>query len=176
MDWIGHHNDIAHWALDLDQSGPNKVQAVGWVAPSTDVYNTPKDYEILCEYDGGTVNSISNRHRLGTKFIGEKGWVYVTRGKIQASNQAWIADDFSVGSERVYKSDNHVRNFLDCAKSRQACVAPAETAHRSITPGHLSYVSQALGRSLKWDADKEVVIDDQAANDLLQENDYREWS
>jgi predicted dehydrogenase len=177
MDWIGHHNDIAHWALDLDSSGPISVQATGWVDPSTDVYNTPKDYEILCKYEGGTINSISNRHKLGTKFIGEKGWVYVTRGKIQASNNAWTADDFDVGSERVYKSDDHVRNFLDCVKSRRACVAPAETAHRSITPGHLSYVSNALGRPLKWDAAKEVVIDDQAADELLRKNDYRKpWA
>ncbi len=29
MDWIGHHNDIAHWALGMDQSGPLEVEAVG---------------------------------------------------------------------------------------------------------------------------------------------------
>ncbi len=173
MDWIGHHNDIAHWALDLDDSGPIRVEAVNWVDPVTDIYNTPEGYEILCEYSSGAINSISNRHKLGTKFIGDQGWVYVTRGKIQASDDAWLADPFEVGSEHVYRSDNHVRNFLDCVKSRRPCIAPAETAHRSITPGHLSYVSNALGRPLKWDAAKEVVVDDQVANRLLRKNDYR---
>ncbi len=112
MDWIGHHNDIAHWALDLDKSGPQKVEALNWVFPETDVYNTPADYEIRCEYASGVTNSISNRHQLGTKFIGDNGWMYVTRGKIQASNESWIADDFEIGSERVYAADDHVRNFL----------------------------------------------------------------
>ena len=31
MDWIGHHNDIAHWALDMDNSGPVSVEVVDWV-------------------------------------------------------------------------------------------------------------------------------------------------
>jgi predicted dehydrogenase len=173
MDWIGHHNDIAHWALDLDDSGPVKVEALDWIDPETDVYNTPADYEIRCEYAGGVTNSISNRHMLGTKFIGEDGWVYVTRGKILASNKGWTKDEFDVGPDRVYKADNHVRNFLDCVKSRNFCIAPAETAHRSITPGHLGYVSRQLGRAIKWDAKNEVVIDDDAANGLLQMHEYR---
>ena len=176
MDWIGHHNDIAHWALDLDRLGPTKVEAVNWVAAKTDIYDTPADYEIRCEYPNDVKTSISNRHKLGTRFVGEKGWVYVTRGKMLASNPQWIADEFEVGTGRVYRSDNHIRNFLDCVKSRKACVAPAETAHRSITPGHLSYVSHQLGRALQWDAKNEVVIDDAAANELLQKNEYRDWS
>ncbi len=174
MDWIGHHNDIAHWALDLDHSGPIKVEAVNWVQPATDVYNTPQDYEIRCEYAGGVTSSITNRHKLGAKFIGENGWVYVTRGRIEASDPRWIADQFEVGSERVYAADDHVRNFLDCVKSRRPCIAPAETAHRSITPGHLAYVSNALGRPLRWDAEQETVVNDQEANQLLLAHGYRE--
>ena len=29
MDFIGHHNDIAHWGLDMDHAGPERVEAVG---------------------------------------------------------------------------------------------------------------------------------------------------
>ncbi len=174
MDWIGHHNDIAHWALNIDKSGPKRVEAVDWVFPKTDVYNTPADYEIRCEYADGVVNSISNRHPMGVKFTGESGWVHVARGKIQASHESWMADDFDVGPERVYQANDHVRNFLDCVKSRQECIATAETAHRSITPGHLSYVSHALGRPLQWDPAKEVVVDDDAANQMLQRHQYRQ--
>lgn len=175
MDWIGHHNDIAHWALDRDDDGPVKVEAISWADPKTDVYNTPADYEIRCEYAGGAVNSIANRHKLGTKFIGQKGWVHVTRGKIVASNQSWVEDDFEVGSLRVYKADDHVQNFLDCVRTRKTCIAPPETAHRSITPGHLGYVSHQLGRALKWDPKREVVLGDDVANELLQKHQYRTW-
>ena len=67
----------------------------------------------------------------------------------------------------------HTRNFLDCVKSRKPCVAPAETAHRSITPGHLAYVSQKLGRVLAWDPRRETILDDTEAQRLLMRTDYR---
>lgn len=176
MDWIGHHNDIAHWALDMDKSGPISVEAVGWTFPETDVYNTPRDYTIRCQFASGTESSISTKNRGGLKLVGEDGWVWVNRGKIEASDERWLADDFDPGAE-VYISDSHARNFLDCIRSRQACIAPAETAHRSITPGHLGYVSNTLGRKLRWDAKAEKVIDDDHANELLQTIDYRQpWS
>ena len=34
MDWIGHHNDIAHWGAGMDASGR---EAIGWTQSSTDV-------------------------------------------------------------------------------------------------------------------------------------------
>ena len=37
MDWIGHHNDIAHWGAGMDASGPEEVEAIGWTQSSTDV-------------------------------------------------------------------------------------------------------------------------------------------
>ncbi len=173
MDWIGHHNDIAHSALDLDRSGPTRVEAVNWTFPKTSIYNTPEQYEIRCEYASGVTNSISSRHTLGTRLIGETGWVFVTRGRIDASDPQWIKPSFDVGAVRVSQSNNHIRNFLDCIKSRQNCIAPAEAAHRSITPGHLGYVSQALRRALQWDAQTETVIGDDEANQILQMSEYR---
>ena len=173
MDWIGHPNDIAHWALDLDSSGPLRVEAVNWTAPETDVYDTPHHYEIRCDYPGGITGSISSRGTLGVKIIGEEGWVFATRGRITASDPRWTRGDFEVGTRRVYHSDDHVRNFLDCVKSRKACIAPAETAHRSITPGHLGYVSHAVGRGLRWDAREERITNDDEANELLHAHQYR---
>ncbi len=177
MDWIGHHNDIAHWALGIDRSGPTQVEAVDWTFPDTDVYNTPHQYTIRCEYDGGIVSTISSRNEQGLRLIGADGWVYVRRGKLEASDKRWTSEDFDPGQNKVYHSDDHVGNFLQCVRSRKACIAPAETAHRSITPGHLGYISQALGRSLKWNPQSESVEGDEAANKLLQEFVYREpWS
>ena len=40
--------------------------------------------------------------------------------------------------------------------------------HRSITPGHLGYVSQTLGRALNWDPGKEKVTGDKQADKLLK--------
>lgn len=173
MDFIGHHNDINHWALGLDSSGPLSVEAVNWKFPPTEVYNTPMDYEIRCDYPGNIAVSIASSHPGGIKWIGENSsWIYVTRGKLEASNPAWIAKDYDAGSKKAYKSPGHHRNFVDGIKSRKTCIAPAETAHRSVTPGHLGYVSQVVGRKLKWDAVTEQIIGDTEAQKLLTEIPY----
>lgn len=177
MDWIGHHNDIAHWALGVDRSGPRVVEAVGWTFPETEVYNTPHHYQIRCEYPGGIVSKISDTNPVGTKWIGEDGWVFVTRGRLQASNPRWTNTDFIPGEIRVGFSAGHMRNFLDCIKTREECVAPAAIAHRSITPGHLGYVSQAMGRALRWDAEAERIVDDDEADKALNSLAFRKpWT
>ena len=173
MDWIGHHNDIAHWALGMDQSGPLEVEAPEWTFPETDLYNTPHHYEIRSKYPGGVTGTISDRNRGGTKIIGEDGWVFVTRGRLEASDPRLTKPDFDPGSVEVYQSPGHARNFLDCVKSRRPCVAPAETAHRSITPGHLGYVANAVGRSLRWDPQAERIVGDDEAEKLLKSVSYR---
>ena len=177
MDWIGHHNDIAHWALDMDRSGPTHVEAVNWTAPKTKVYDTPHQYTIRCEYGGGVASTISSRNEEGLRIIGSDGWVFARRGKLDASDKRWVVEAFRPGDIKVTHSDDHVANFLKSVRSREACIAPAETAHRSITPGHLGYVSHTLGRPLKWDPRTETILGDDAANTLLHQMDYRQpWS
>ena len=173
MDWIGHHNDIAHWSLGRDESGPEEVEAVNWTFPETEIYNTPVHYEIRCRYADGITTSISDRHASGIKWIGENGWLYVDRGQFDASNREWIRESFDRGPIKAYHSTNHYRNFLDGIRSRKACIAPAETAHRSITPGHLGLVSQIVGRPVNWDPKTEAIIGDPNADKLLKEVHYR---
>lgn len=177
MDWIGHHNDIAHWAMGMDRSGPTKVEAVEWTFPKTDVYNSPRHYTIQCEYRTGVASTISSRNTQGTKFIGDQGWIHVNRNKLSTSDGRLLSPKLILGQRRVFKPKSHTDNFLKCVRSRTDCVCTAETGHRSITPGHLAYVSHALKRALRWDAANEVVIDDDEANKLLASTDYREpWT
>ncbi|MGY8641641.1 MAG: Gfo/Idh/MocA family protein [Verrucomicrobiales bacterium] len=178
MDWIGHHQDINAWALDVQKSGPLSVQVEKWVMPTgTDIYDCPVDYDVHCEYEDGIKVSIGNVNPMGTKWTGENGWIHVTRGKITASNEAWLADDFNAGDKEPYEGGltaNHHRNFIDSCKSRKEAIAPAEHAHRSITPGHIAYVSAALGnKKLHWDAAKEEIVGDAEAQKLLLRTDYR---
>lgn len=177
MDWIGHHNDIGQWAIGAERSGPTLVEAVNWTYPETDVYNSPHQYTIRCEYDGGITSTISSRNRQGLKVIGSEGWVYVRRGKMEASDKRWLQKDFSAGPIRMPRQQSHAANFLVCVRSREECIAPAEIGHRSITPGHLGYVSEALQTPLRWDPKRETVIDNDKANTLLNAVTYREpWT
>ncbi len=174
MDWIGHHNDIAHWALGLDASGPEEVEALGWTSPKTDIYDTPVRYTIRCKYAGGVSSTISSENPAGLELIGSEGSVFVNRGTLRASDPRWAKPDFVPGSVRVTVSDDHMGNFLSCIRTRQKPIAPAETGHRSITPGHLGYVSNALGRTLKWNAKEEHVVGDEEADKKLRHFEYRQ--
>ena len=177
MDWIGHHNDIAHWVLGEDQGGPTRVEAKNFSWSPVSVYKAPVTYEVHCEYAGGIRSSIGTHNTMGARFIGEDGWVYVNRGKLDASNRDWLKPGFVPGEFKAYKSTNHVRNFLECVKSRRPAICPAETAHRSITPGHLGYVSNAFGRALEWNPKNEQIVGDTEANALLNKMHHRKpWT
>jgi predicted dehydrogenase len=179
MDWIEHHNDIAQWGLGRDASGPVEVKALGFEYPDDrTVYNSAWKYEVACKYDDGVTSSISNKHPMGCKWIGESGWVYVDRGKLEASNPEWVKREFDPGPKRAYKSDDHRGNFLECVRSRKPCICPVEVGHRSITPGHLGLLSEALGgRAIRWDPKTETVVGDAEADKLLKKVDFRgPWS
>ena len=182
MDWIGHHNDIAHWGLGLEETGGNggpvSVQARNWDFSATpEIYDTAYEYDVVSKYASGVEVLISSRNQMGCKWIGENGWVYVTRGKIEASNPDWLKPEFNAGDWQPYKSPGHQRNFIDCVMSRKEAIAPSENGHRSITPGHLAYVSHELGDvELKWDPIKETVVGNDAAQKKLMELPYRgDW-
>ena len=170
MDWIGHHNDIASWGGGFEKSGPVSLQATRWSREhALDVYDTPVDYAIECKYPGGLEWTIDCQFAAGTKWIGENGWIHVERGALTASDTAWVGDDFEIGGEfKITQPERHDQNFIDCLRSRDACIAPAEEGHRSITPGHLARASAALGaRKIVWDAKNETAVGDPEVQALL---------
>jgi predicted dehydrogenase len=54
----------------------------------------------------------------------------------------------------------HVRDFLDCVKSRRQPVSDLESGHRVATTCHLANISLRLGRKVRWDAEREEIIGD----------------
>ena len=116
--------------------------------------------------------------RSGTKWIGADGWVWVDRGGFDCSNPEWkditrLPDNLR--KKKLIKSDNHTRNFLDSVKSRQPTIAPVEAAHHSAIPGHLGLISLLVGRKIKWDAKKEVIVGDAEASKLLTREYRKPW-
>lgn len=177
MDWIGHNNDIAHWGLGVETSGPIEVEAKNFRYPEKGMYDNPLDYEIRSKYEAGYTVVISNKIANGVRWIGENGWVRVSRGQIDASNKDWIREEADRGKVKAYNSPDHRKNFVAGVKTRQECICPAEVGHRSVTPGHLAFVSDALKRPLKWDPKNEKVIGDAEADQLLNKLDYRgDWA
>ncbi len=192
MDWIGHHCDIAHWGLSNpefgcapdDEVGPLEVSATAEFPPKEAIWNTSPKYRIECKYPKGVDVVIAGGHndiRGGTKWIGANGWVWVDRGGIEASDPQWLKDiqerdkkgDLKV---QLYNSPGHQQEFLDSVKSRKRTLTPVEVAHRSQTPGHLGYIASVLGRPLKWNAEKQTIVDDKEATRLLSKEMRKPWS
>jgi predicted dehydrogenase len=181
LDWIGHHGDIAHWGLGFDRSGPSEVEGHGDFPPAHAIWNTSTKYRIELKYPQNITMTIAGGHpdiREGTKWIGTDGWVWVNRGGFEASNPQWahykdLPDNLA--TIKLYKSRNHQRNFLDCVKSREPAIAPVETAHHSAIPGHLGLISMLTGRKIRWNAGREVIIDDPEASKLLTRKYRAPW-
>ncbi len=173
MDWIGHHCDIAHWGLGFDNSGPLEIEGHGEFPDPRAIWNTSGKYRIELKYPQDITMTIAggyNDIRGGCKWIGTEGWVWVDRGGFDASNPEWKKGK-SLPEElrkvKLYESPGHWRNFIDCVKSRQPTITPAQTAHHSAIPGHLGLISMLTGRKITWDNATETIIGDPEASKLM---------
>ncbi len=181
-DWAGHHVDIAHWGMGLDETGPLTIKGTG--RPHNDgIYNVPIDYDIFCEYANGLIIRVANQskleHGLGTRWQGTNGWVHVTRGSngLKASDESILKEKIGTSEIQLYKSTNHRRNFLDCVRSREETITPAETGHRSISPALLGEIAIITGQKLNWDPVNERFTDNNTYATRLLSRPYREpWT
>ena len=73
------------------------------------------------------------------------------------------------------RSLNHVRDFLDCVRSRRTPVTSATVAHRTMTTNLIMDICLDLKRSLKWDPVKEAFIGDDEANRLRARAARKSW-
>ena len=112
----------------------------------------------------------------GVKFEGADGWLFVTRGKIEASRPEMLKDKLSAEELKVYVSDDHMKNFFDCVESRKAPICEAEIGHRSATVCHLGGIALQLGRKLTWDPAKEEFVGDKEANGYVAREQRKKWS
>ncbi len=100
----------------------------------------------------------------GTAFEGTDGWVHIDRDGINLQPENLIDEKPETFKIQLTKSPDHVRNFLDCVKSRAETICPINEAVRSDTLCHISEAAIRLNRKVVWDPKKERFVDDEAAN------------
>jgi predicted dehydrogenase len=163
-DWGAHHNDIAQWALGMDDSGPVAVEAEGKEpARGPFSYNCYPDFEIKYTYANGTELKCMSKGENGVRFEGEDGkWIFVSRGKIDASDKKLLEEPLPSDATRLYVSPNHMGNFIEGIRTRKPCICPAEVGFRSVSVCHIGNIALRLGKKLKWDPVKEEFDDDEA--------------
>jgi predicted dehydrogenase len=170
MDWVGHHVDIAHWGLGLDSTGPIEVQGTGEYRDDTQLWNTPVSFRIAARYANGLAMHVSAGHsgtRPGTKWIGDEGWIWVDRSGIDAHPRGLLTSRVRPDEIRLPVSNSHHRQFIDCVLTRGETLTPAEVALRSATPGFLGLIALRTGRRIRWNPEREQILDDPAAARML---------
>jgi Oxidoreductase family, C-terminal alpha/beta domain len=139
-------------------------------------YNCPPQFKITYTYKNGVKLICMSDGENGVKFEGEQGWIFVTRGKIEASDKKLLDEPLSQDAVRLYVSNDHMRNFFDCVRDRQKPICPIEVGHRSVSVCHLGNISLRMGgKTLKWDPDKERFLGDALANEMLSRPMREPW-
>lgn len=178
MDWVGHHVDIAHWGLDLDQTGPREVEAQGDFPREGSVWNTATKYRVTARYANGITMVIDGGHgdiRSGTKWIGEDGWIWIDRSGMDTEPKNLLRDKIRPEEIHLPHSPGHQQQFIECVKTRQQTLTPCEVALRSATPGYLGQIAMLTGRKIQWDPDSQRILNDPEAERMLYRSMRSPW-
>ena len=176
--WGAHHIDIAHWAMDTETTGPVEVEGMAQY-PKKGLWDVHGPYMVKARYANGATMYISERFPNGIKFIGEDGWIWVTRGSyksgqgrtkaLDASNEKMLIAGIKDNELQLHKSPNndHHLDWLASIRSKQPPATSAEIGHRSCSACLLAHAAMKLGRKLKWDPKAESFGKDAEANAML---------
>jgi hypothetical protein len=179
MDWVGHHVDTAHWGLGFDETGPIEVEGHGEYTLASRVWNAPSKFRVTARYKNGVTMVISGGYednvRRGAKWIGDDGWIWVDRSGLEAHPRQILFSRIRPDEMRFEPSLSHYKNFLDCVRTRQRTLSPADVALRSATPGYLGLISILTGTKIKWDPEAQKIIDNPAAERRLSRPMRSPW-
>lgn len=187
-----HDLDIARWALAA--KAPAAVAAFGGRYEMKDGGETPDVQEVIYNFPdaslgGGkgcvvswTGREIGSSPGAPLTFHGTKGSLSLSRGGLTIVPETWKGEGQPdkpamepLQEPRSEMEISHVRNFLDCVKSRNRPIADVEEGHRTATMCHLGNIATRLGRGLRWDAEKEEFTGDSDANRRLHYEYRKPW-
>ena len=191
--WGVHPLDIALWGAEKELTGMVEVEGTG-IFPADGACDTATNWNVALKFAAGgvTINfkgiggrsgpaPAEWRQRYaktgdhGTVFEGTEGWIHVRRGYIDASPKALLQSELGPNEIQLYKSKDHIRNFLDCVKSRARTICPIDAAVRVDTLCYLSNIATILEHKLRWDPAEECFENDTAANRFLTRSMRSPW-
>jgi predicted dehydrogenase len=186
-----HYMDLIRWLTgDL---APSAVCSLGGKYAVDDDRTIPDTQEITFAFPAGRLvvfglyetcgnqtmargGLVELRGTKGTLFAGDNGYEAVPEHGGQFQNQAARMEPIKQAGRDGDLTTQHMRNFLDCIKSRAKPNADVEEGHRSTTMAHLANMSQAFGERLNWDAQREQVTNHPKANELLSYEYRKPWT
>ena len=183
-DWGAHHVDIAQWALREDAKGKGPVKIDGTDAKHPvpfkdgyperdDSYNTSHDFAVNCTFPSGVEMVVTSRGDNGILFEGEKGKLFVNRGKITGApvEEAWDKDAFGDADvAALYKGkpfEGHKNNFYRCIREGGLPVSDVFSHVIAMNTCHLTAIAARLGRTISWDPATETITGDAQAAAMM---------
>jgi len=168
-DWGAHMFDIAQWGLGMDGNGPMEAAPIG----------DGSEYMTFTYKNGVVISSepFDEQFTKGVKFLGDKGWIEVSRGHYMASDDSLLPPKAEEGEDGVpYETKgSHHQNFIDAVRKRVDPIVPVETGHSSCTVCTLGNIACDLGHPIKWDPLTQTFVDDaNGAAAALLHYKYRE--
>lgn len=166
LEWGSHCVDLCQWAV---ADGLPPVE-----------YNAPKDGELMARYADGTQLIFREKGwiPLGScpvRFEGETGWVEAgDSGRMVLSSPELLAGN-EVAEIGGYPATFHVRDFLDCVKTRSQPKGNAQAACNAHIACHAANIALTLDRQIKFDNATNTFIDDEEANRFRSEALREPW-
>ena len=158
----------SEWPKNVVSSGGKYVLQDNSETPDSQIttFEFPT-FMLVWEHKAGLGVGINNRPwgvawygTEGTIIMDDSGWEVIPE-KRKASLEP--AKHKSSGNPRPA----HVRNFLDCVKSRQQPVLNAERGHYVSTVAHLGNIAFRTGQKINWNAKAETIMDNPQAHQLV---------
>ncbi|MDP6526516.1 MAG: Gfo/Idh/MocA family oxidoreductase [Kiritimatiellia bacterium] len=121
-----------------------------------------------------------DRNACGERFDGSEGWAAAADGysRPDVSSPAMLSEFKKVVgqySTRTQRPMNHMRDFLNCVKSRRETVANPEVMFNSMMINLAADICERLQRNLKFDMHKAQFIDDIEANRMCSRAAREPW-
>jgi predicted dehydrogenase len=161
-DMGAHHFDIAQWAMGMDASGPVSIEP-------------PAEGETGLKFIYASGVEMIHGGPSGCTFEGTKGKLRVDRNLLESDPPEILATPLGEKDRRAIESKDHLRNWLDCIKSREEPICSVETGHRTASVCHLGNLGYKLRRKLTWDPAKEEFPGDAEANALTSRKPRDGW-
>jgi predicted dehydrogenase len=184
-DWGVHMMDIV--LLGMDVWSPQHVASYGGkiVAGEEDDRTTPDTQMAIYRFPEFVMNweihvgapALDGGGSHGAEFIGREGSIIVDRGGYRLRDGRGNPVEEKLPTVNPLPT-NHMRNFVDCIKTRKKPRSDIETMHKTTTLCHLANLTYLIGRSVEWDGEKDMVVGDPAAMDCQSyRREYRRpWS
>jgi hypothetical protein len=168
LEWGSHCVDLCQWANNADSTAPIE-------------YFPPENGRVKAKYANGVdlILRENDWKPLGScpvRFEGDEGWVETgDSGKMELSSPALLAGR-QVAEIDGYPATFHVRDFLNCVKTRSKPLANADVACYSHITCHAANIAVFLGRKLTFDPQKTEFVGDDQANRLRSEALREPWA